>query len=192
MLAIDETTADLSHSQGAYFDGSLELLRELTVTNNVEAALPRLSAIVRKMLPHDAVRMACFDQRGQLVVNASTAAVPDITTSDGEEVTVDDLRTRAGGASAAPHTPERLVGVGYRTMAKDRVAVPVVAAAVAVLFFGLGSYLGARPSVDPQQELAALRAEIDVLRKQQELAPTRTAGISPPPPVVEALIFDRE
>ena len=52
------------NSQGAYFDGSLELLRELAVTNSVDAALPRLSAIVSKMLPHDALRMACFDQRG--------------------------------------------------------------------------------------------------------------------------------
>jgi len=77
-------------------------------------------------------------------------------------------------------------------MAKGRVAVPVVAAAFAVLFLGLGSYLGARPSVDPQQELAALRAEIDLLRKQQELAPTRTPGMSPPPPVVEAPAFDHE
>ena len=78
-------------------------------------------------------------------------------------------------------------------MSKDRVAVPVVVtAAFAVLFFGLGSYLGARPSVDPQQELAALRAEIDLLRKQQELAPTRTAGIAPPPAVVKAPAFDDE
>ena len=44
-------------------------------------------------------------------------------------------------------------------MSKGRVAVPVVVtAAFAVLLFGLGTYLGARPSVDPQQELAALRA----------------------------------
>ena len=77
-------------------------------------------------------------------------------------------------------------------MAKNRVAVPSVAAAFAVLFFGLGSYLVARPRVDPQQELAALRAEIDLLRKQQELAPTGTAGIAPPPPVVEAPVFDNE
>ena len=178
MLVIEQDAVDRPDLQGAYFDGSLELLRESpsrTISNRVAAALR----------DHDqdaaarCLRMACFDQRGQLVVNASTADVPDITTSDGEEVIVDDLRTRAGGASAAPHTPERLVGVGYRTMAKDRVAVPVVAVAFAVLFFGLGSYLGARPSVDPPQELAALRAEIDVLRKQQELAPTRTAGIAP-------------
>jgi S1-C subfamily serine protease len=77
-------------------------------------------------------------------------------------------------------------------MGKSRVAVPAVAAAFAVLFFGLGSYLGARPSVDPQQELAALRAEMNLLRTQQGLAPTPTAGITPPPPVVEASLFDRE
>ena len=54
-------------------------------------------------------------------------------------------------------------------MAKGRVAVPVVAAAFAVLFLGLGSYLGARPSIDPQQELAAQRAAIvaDVKRQLQ-------------------------
>jgi S1-C subfamily serine protease len=55
-------------------------------------------------------------------------------------------------------------------MSKGRVAVPVVAtAAFTVLFFGLGSYLWARPSVDPQQELAVLRAAIvaDVKRQLQ-------------------------
>ena len=44
MLAIDERAAHLSHSQGSYFDGSLELLRELAVTIDVDAALPRLSS----------------------------------------------------------------------------------------------------------------------------------------------------
>jgi hypothetical protein len=58
--------------------------------------------VVSKMPPHDALRMACLDQRGQLVVNAPTADVPKITPSDGEEVFIDDLRTRALGASTAP------------------------------------------------------------------------------------------
>ena len=75
MLAIDESATDRPDLQGAYFDGSLELLRELAVTNNVDAALPRLFAIVSKMLPHDALRIACFDQRGRPIVNASTADV---------------------------------------------------------------------------------------------------------------------
>ena len=62
---------------GAYFDGSLELLRELAVTIDVAAAVPRLSAIVSKMLPHDALRIVCLDQQGRPIVNASTADVPD-------------------------------------------------------------------------------------------------------------------
>jgi S1-C subfamily serine protease len=78
-------------------------------------------------------------------------------------------------------------------MSKGRVAVPVVATgAVAVLFLGLGSYLGAHPSVDPQQELAALRAEVHLLRKQQELAPTLTAGIPLSPHVAEGPVFDND
>jgi transcriptional regulator with PAS, ATPase and Fis domain len=115
MLVIDESAAKHSECQG-YFDGSLELLRELALTNDLDAAWPRLSAIVGKMLPHDALRMACFDQRGRPVVNASTADVPDMMTSEGEDVIIEDLRTRALGATAAAHAGERLVGAGYRSV----------------------------------------------------------------------------
>ena len=124
MLAFEKTAADRPDSQGAYFDGSLELLRELAVTIDVDAALPRLSAIVSKMLPHDALRMACFDQRGRPVVNASTADVPDMMTSEGEDVIIDDLRTRALGAAAAPHATKRLVGAGYRSVLGVSTGVP--------------------------------------------------------------------
>jgi transcriptional regulator with PAS, ATPase and Fis domain len=116
MLVIDESVADRRDLQGAYFDGSLDLLRELAVTFDLDIALPRLSAIVGKMLPHDALRMACFDQRGDLVVKASTADVPDMMTSEGEDTIIDDLRTRALGASTTPHTTERLVSAGYRSV----------------------------------------------------------------------------
>jgi transcriptional regulator with PAS, ATPase and Fis domain len=116
MLAIDETAAHLSHSQGTYFDGSLELLRELAVTIDVDAALPRLSAIVSKMLPHDALRMACIDQQGRPIVNASTADVPDMMAADADEVIIGDLRSGAAGATVAPHTMERLVSAGFRSV----------------------------------------------------------------------------
>jgi hypothetical protein len=59
-----------------------------------------------------------------------------------------------------------------------RIAVPmVIAAAFAILFFGLGSYLGARPSTDEQQ-IAALRAEIAQLRRHQPPAVTGTTGVA--------------
>jgi transcriptional regulator with PAS, ATPase and Fis domain len=116
MVAIDESVADRPDLQGAYFDGSLELLRELAVTINVDAALPRLSAIVSKMLPHDALRIACFDQRGRPIVNASTADVLDIPAAEVGDVIIDDLRARAVGASVASHATARLVSAGYRSV----------------------------------------------------------------------------
>ena len=48
MLTIEGIPADRRDHQGAYFDCSLELLRELAVTTDVDAALPRLSAIVEQ------------------------------------------------------------------------------------------------------------------------------------------------
>jgi S1-C subfamily serine protease len=60
-----------------------------------------------------------------------------------------------------------------------RIAVPaIVASAFAILFFGLGSFLAARPSSEAT-EIAALRAEIDQLRKSQPSGPTGTSGIGP-------------
>jgi transcriptional regulator with PAS, ATPase and Fis domain len=116
MLVLDESVTDHPNAQAVYFDASLELLRELAVTNNVDAALPRLSAIVSKMLPHDALRMACFDQRGRPLVNASTGEVPDPMASEVDEVIIDDLCAGTPGASVAPHGTERLVGAGYRSL----------------------------------------------------------------------------
>jgi DNA-binding NtrC family response regulator len=133
MLTIDETAADLSqdlsHSQGAYFEGSLELLRELAVTSDVDAALPRLSAIVSRMLPHDALRVACVDQRGRTVVNASTADAPDMTVAEGDEMIIDDLRAGSQGA-AAPES-ERPSGAGYRSVLAVSTGAPELLVRVA-------------------------------------------------------------
>jgi transcriptional regulator with PAS, ATPase and Fis domain len=116
MLVMEERAVDGPDLRGAYFDVSLELLRELAVMNTLDAALPRLSAIVSKILAHDALRVACFDRRGQLVTHASTANLPDMPTSEGEEVIIDDLRTRAVGPSVACHATARLVSAGYRSV----------------------------------------------------------------------------
>ncbi len=113
MLFADESAANRLDCQ-EYFDGSLELLRELAVTSDVDAALPRLSAIVSKMLPHDALHVACFDRRGRPLVNASTAVVPDMMATEVDDVIIDDLQTGAVDAGAAPYA-ERPVGGGFRS-----------------------------------------------------------------------------
>jgi S1-C subfamily serine protease len=58
-----------------------------------------------------------------------------------------------------------------------RPAVPaVLASAFALLFFGLGNYLAARQSAESDGRIAALRAEIDLLRRQQTPTATGTSG----------------
>jgi len=66
------------------------------------------------MLPHDALRMACFDQRGQMIVSASTGDVPDMTVSERDELIIDDLRSDTAGAPAS-HRTEWMAGAGYRS-----------------------------------------------------------------------------
>lgn len=58
-----------------------------------------------------------------------------------------------------------------------RRAVPaVIASAFALLFFGLGNYLAARQSAESDGRIAALRAEIDLIRRQQPAVATGTSG----------------
>src|SRR5919204_3556972 len=71
-------------------------------------------------------------------------------------------------------------------MPNRRVAVPaVIVSAFAVLFFSLGSYLAARPD-DNAQQIAALRAEIEQLRKVQPSVPTGTSGITVAAPALSS------
>jgi len=60
----------------------------------------------------------------------------------------------------------------------NRRAFPAFLATVfALLFFGLGNYLGARQTADSDVRLAELRAEVDLLRKRP-VEPTGTSGIA--------------
>jgi S1-C subfamily serine protease len=62
-------------------------------------------------------------------------------------------------------------------MSQGRLAVPaVVATAFAILFVGLGSFFTARPGAESEQ-IAALRAEVEQLRKTQPPTPTGTSGV---------------
>ena len=64
-------------------------------------------------------------------------------------------------------------------MATRRAVPAVIASAFALLFFGLGNYLAARQSAESDGRIAALRAEIDLLRRQQPPpSATGTSGLS--------------
>jgi S1-C subfamily serine protease len=54
--------------------------------------------------------------------------------------------------------------------------VVAIAAGFAVFFLGLGNYLAARQNADSDQRIAALRAEVNLLRDRAMQAPTGTAG----------------
>jgi S1-C subfamily serine protease len=55
----------------------------------------------------------------------------------------------------------------------------VIAAAFAVIFLGLGNYLAARQNASSDERLAALIAEVELLRQRDLLRPTGTAGRTP-------------
>ena len=61
-------------------------------------------------------------------------------------------------------------------MSTVRTISAVFSIAVALLFFGLGNYLGARQNADSIDRLAELRAEVDLLRQRDTVTTAGTAG----------------
>src|SRR5262245_13701162 len=74
-------------------------------------------------------------------------------------------------------------------MSSRRTLPAVIAFSAALLFFGLGNYLGARQSADTDAQFAALRAELDQLRRR-DLLTTGTAGRVSYDPSRAAIIDD--
>jgi S1-C subfamily serine protease len=64
-------------------------------------------------------------------------------------------------------------------MSTRRSLPAVVAAAFALFFFGIGNYLGALQTADHDAQFAALRAELNELRRRDPLVATGTSGRSP-------------
>ena len=75
-------------------------------------------------------------------------------------------------------------------MSTRRTLPVVIALSVGLLFFSLGNYLGARQSADTDARFAALRAELDQLRRRDPLLATGTAGHVSPDPSRAAIIDD--
>lgn len=69
-------------------------------------------------------------------------------------------------------------------------AVIVIAIAFAVIFLGLGNYLAARQNASSDERIAALSAEVELLRQRDLQRPTGTAGRTPDAP--ESMMMDDE
>lgn len=61
-------------------------------------------------------------------------------------------------------------------MSHRRIVPVLLSLSIALLFFGLGSYLAARQNADSADRLAELRAELDLLRRRDALATAGTTG----------------
>ena len=61
-------------------------------------------------------------------------------------------------------------------MSNGRAVPAVIASAFALLFFGLGNYLAARQSAESDGRIAALKAEIALLKREQPVSATGTSG----------------
>ncbi len=65
-------------------------------------------------------------------------------------------------------------------MSHRRIVPVLLSLSIALLFFGLGSYLAARNNADSAERLAELRAELDLLRRRDALATAGTTGRTVP------------
>jgi transcriptional regulator of acetoin/glycerol metabolism len=101
MLAINDSAANHLDLRGAYFDGSLELLRELAVTIDLDTALPRLSAIATKMLPHDVRELRNVLERAAILCEGALIAA---SPSDSEA----PARGSCNGVIALQHRHARM------------------------------------------------------------------------------------
>ncbi len=73
-----EFVAATDGTLSAYLDVSAELLRTITYVPDLRAALPRLSEIANRMLPHDALALDLVDPDGHLVTEATVGDLPEI------------------------------------------------------------------------------------------------------------------
>jgi transcriptional regulator with PAS, ATPase and Fis domain len=59
-------------------EASIELLRTIADVLDIRHVFPRVSEIARKILPHDAMVMVFFDERGLITLEAATPGFPDV------------------------------------------------------------------------------------------------------------------
>jgi DNA-binding NtrC family response regulator len=121
-VASDETP-----ELGAPFvpDTSTELLRTIAGVLDIRSVFPRISEIVKKVVPHDGLALKFSDSAGHTTLEArSTDDLPEhgwSAASEEDFSIVGDLRRmRPWSADTAATAVDRLVGAGYRSMLSVR------------------------------------------------------------------------
>ena len=114
-------------SGGAHLvDTSAELLRTIAEVLDIRSVFPRISEIVKQVLPHDALELAFHDRAGRVTLEARST--DDLAghfgstgTDDEDFYIVNDLRrTRSRLAGCDAEFVENLLAAGYRSVLNVR------------------------------------------------------------------------
>jgi transcriptional regulator with GAF, ATPase, and Fis domain len=121
MLSFVEQINRTSGSLATYNDLSVELLRTIASVLDIRPVLPRVSEIVNKMLPHDALALACLGKDGQVGIEAATGDVPAVQTlvfrtPVAEDFIISDLTSEPLPVVRGIDPTNRLVASGYRSV----------------------------------------------------------------------------
>src|SRR3954471_908817 len=107
-------------------DTSTELLRTIAEVLDIRSVFPRVSEIVKQVLPHDALALEFSDRKGNVTLEArSDEDLPERAWGGGSEdrdfFIVSDLRTRRSrGTACGPNSIDALVAAGYRAVLSVR------------------------------------------------------------------------
>src|SRR5262249_9337131 len=122
-LAEEARDAAVERERAVGIESSVELLRAIADVLDIRTVFPRVSDIANKMLPHDALTMAFFDENGRMVVEAaSTRDFPEVQSRllgppPTPERIIADLTV---DALPDPDVRERLFAAGYRALLSIR------------------------------------------------------------------------
>jgi DNA-binding NtrC family response regulator len=132
MFTATESIASAPGSLNAYFEGSHELLHAIGDVLDLRSVFPRLSAIAKRMLPHDALTMSSQDEDLNVQLEASSSDDFDGVTLDSSgkpmalELVIGDLTREILPTTGWADLQKRVEAGGYRsllrvaTQARDR------------------------------------------------------------------------
>jgi transcriptional regulator with PAS, ATPase and Fis domain len=100
-------------------EASVELLRTIAGVLDIRHVFPRVSEIARKILPHDAMVMVFFDERGQIALEAATPGFPDVrphvAPTPVPDLIIADFAVEPLRVASGENPTDRLLAAGLRS-----------------------------------------------------------------------------